>query len=334
MPGCDGDPSTDHRAYSECSREVFAVLRSFTPFVEGLSVDEAFLDISGLRLHYDNAAQVGDAIRATIREDVGLPASVGGATSKFLAKLASEDAKPDGMLIVAAGSELDFLHPLPVKRLWGVGQATLAGIEALGVQTVGELAAVPAATLERRLGSALGTHLHRLANGIDDREVSPGGDAKSVSVEETYDRDLEAVPAMEDALLALCDRLSARLNASGLAGRTITIKVRFGDFTTLTRSATLEGPVDHTPDLWDGARGLLAKADVAGRGVRLLGVGVSSLVPRATPRQLSMENPSREAASVAAESVRRRFGAGAVIPARLASPPRARGEEQRPGGDT
>ncbi len=310
----------DHRVYSECSREVFTVLRSFTPHVEGLSVDEAFLDISGLRLHYEGAAEVGRAVRSRLKDEVGLPASVGGSTTKFLAKLASEEAKPDGMFIVEAGSELDFLHPLPVNRLWGVGQATLAGLEALGVETVGELAAVPRATLETRLGAALGMHLHQLANGIDNRSVSPGGEAKSVSVEETYDRDLRETADMHDALLALCDRLSARLNASGIAGRTITIKVRFGDFTTLTRSATLAGPVDHTPDLWDGARDLFARLDVAGRGIRLLGVGLTSLVPRSSPRQLSMDNPGREAASVAAEKVRQRFGADAVIPARLAAP--------------
>ena len=321
----------DHRAYSECSREVFSVLRGFTPLVEGLSVDEAFLDIRGLRLHYDDASAVGTAIRAAIRTEVGLPASVGGATSKFLAKLASEEAKPDGLLIVPAGEELGFLHPLPVRRLWGVGEATLAGLEALGVATVGDLALVPPATLGRRLGAALGAHLHRLANAEDPRHVSPGGEAKSVSVEQTFDRDLVTATGMQDALLLLCDRLSGRLNAAGLAGRTISIKVRFGDFTTLSRSSTLPGPVDHTPDLWDGARDLLAKVDVAGRGVRLLGVGVSGLAPRTAPRQLSMEHPAREAAAVAAEQVRERFGSESVIPARLAPRPGSEAHRDEPG---
>jgi DNA polymerase-4 len=316
----------DHRAYGKSSKEVFGILREFTPLVEALSVDEAFLDVSGLRLHYESAVDIGEVIRERIKRDLGLPASVGGGTNKFIAKLASEEAKPDGLFIVTAGTELSFLHPLPVRRLWGVGEATFASLEGLGVSTVGDLAAVPSATLEHRLGGSLGKHLWELSHGRDDRPVVPGGGAKSISVEQTYASDLTTSAEVEDALLRHCDRLTARLNAVGVAGRTLTLKLRFGDFATITRSVTVPDPVDHTPDLWDAAQSLLAKVDVGGRGVRLLGFGASSLVPRQTPRQLSLDHPQRDAAAAAAERVRARFGVGAVIPARLAPPPEGREE--------
>ena len=318
----------DHSTYREASKSVFTVLRSFTPLVEGLSVDEAFLDIGGLRLHFATPADVGEQIRSTLRRDVALPASVGIGVNKFIAKLASKDAKPDGMLIVPNGSEIDFLHPLPVRRLWGVGEATFAALEVLGVATVGDLAEVATGTLVHRLGASLGRHLSDLANGIDDRPVVPGGGAKSISVEETYNVDLVSDGRLEDALLRHCDRLSARLNAAELAGRTITLKVRFGDFTTLTRSTTVPDPVDHTPDLFDLARTLMAKIERRGRGVRLLGIGASTLMPRESARQLSLDSPGRDAAALAAEEVRARFGASSVIPARLAPLPVRSGDEK------
>lgn len=313
----------EHRAYSTTSRRVFDILRSFTPRVEGLSVDEAFLDIRGLRLHYEGPAEIAAAIRKQLRDKLSLPASVGGASNKFLAKIASEEAKPDGVLIVPAGYELDFLHPLPVRRLWGVGEATFAALEALGIATVADLAATPLTALESRLGRSLGGHLSELSHGRDDRPVVTGGEAKSISVEETFVRDLTDSRQVEEALFQQCDRLSARLNAAGVAGRTITLKLRFGDFTTLTRAQTLAEPVDHTPDLWETAGRLLARIDRSERGIRLLGLGASTLVPRQTPRQLSLEHPRREAVSVAAEEIRARFGVRAVIPARLAPPPGA-----------
>jgi DNA polymerase-4 len=310
-----------HGRYGEVSRVVFEVLRSFTPRVEGLSVDEAFLDISGLRLHYDRPGAVAQAIRQRIRSDVGIPASVGGSTTKFLAKLASENAKPDGLLIVSGGDELAFLRPMPVQRLWGVGEATLAALEALGIRTVGELADTPPATLEARLGPSLGHHLHELANARDPRPVEAGDGAKSISVEATYERDLLGSDAIEKALLRHCDRLSARLRRSGMAGHTVSLKLRFGDFTTVTRSVTTAVPVEHTPDLWDASQGLLRRIDLGDRGVRLLGVGATGLVPSSQPRQLSLEHPERSAAAEAAEAVRARFGDDAVVPARLVDPP-------------
>ena len=310
-----------HGRYGEVSGQVFEVLRSFTPAVEGLSVDEAFLDISGLWRHYDSAVAVAEAIRATIRAEVGIPSSVGVAANKFLAKLASEEAKPNGLWVVKRGEELEFLHPLPVRRLWGVGEATYAALDALRIETVGDVAAAPLRVLEDRLGPSLARHLVALANAEDDRAVEPGGETKSISVEVTYETDLDAADAIERALLRHCDRLSARLRRAELAGRTITLKVRFGDFTTITRSHTGEVPIEHTPDLWDVVRDLLGRVDLGGRGVRLLGLGAGGLVASADPRQMSLAHPARDAVAEAAEQVRARFGDDAVVPARLVDPP-------------
>ena len=311
----------DHRQYGAASREVFEVLASFTPLVERLSVDEAFLDVGGLRLHFDGPAEIGEAIRLRLRRQVGLPASVGGAVNKFIAKLASEEAKPDGVLIVEAGTEESFLSPLSVRRLWGVGEATFAGLETLGVHTVGELAATPETTLRSRLGASLGRHLSALAAGRDERVVEPGGEAKSISVEQTYSEDLHDDTAIEDAVFKHCDSLATRLASAGLVGRTISLKIRFGDFTTITRSRTVDAGVGFTSNLWAVASELLHSLDRAGRGVRLLGVGASELVLASAPRQLAIGDGGTSAAAEAAEGVRRRFGNGSVIPARLAPDP-------------
>jgi DNA polymerase-4 len=267
--------------------------------------------------------EVGESIRATLRDRLGLPASVGAATNKFLAKLASDDAKPDGLLRVAAGSELEYLHPLPVRRLWGVGEATFATLDGLGVATIGELAAVPLASLEGRLGTSLGRHLHRLASGHDDRTVNPDGEAKSVSVEQTFDRDLTDGDYIETELLRQCERVASRLRRAALAGRTVTLKVRYPDFTTLTRSQSLESAIDVSHDLFAVVRELVGRVDLS-RPVRLLGVGVSSLEPAGAPHQLGLDRPAAwDDVSTAVDAIRTRFGEGAVAPARLAPPPEA-----------
>lgn len=307
----------DHGRYGEVSDEVFAVFRSFTPLVEGLSVDEAFLDISGLRLHYAQPKAVGEALRTEMRRQLGLPASVGIAAVKFVSKLASDAAKPDGLLQVNAGKELDFLHPMPVRCLWGVGEATHATLESLGVATIGELAAIPEGVLANRLGSSLAAHLSRLAAGEDPREVEPGGGAKSVSVEQTYDSDLAAGDELERAVLHLCSRLAGRLHRAGMAGHTLTLKVRYGDFETITRSETVGEPIAVGSALWDEARVLLDRAQIRGRGIRLLGIGISGLVDATAPRQLTLESGSRSLAAETVEEVRERFGDDSVLPASL-----------------
>jgi DNA polymerase-4 len=315
----------DHARYAEVSDEVSTVLRSFTPLVEALSIDEAFLDVSGLRHHYTDTEAVGHAIRAAIRDQVGIPASIGIASTKFIAKLASEKAKPDGLLRVPYGGELAFLHPLPVADLWGVGEATRAELEALGVATIGELAATPRAMLEARIGAAAAAHLADLAMGIDPRPVVTDTQARSISVEETFPVDLTTRDAIERELLSLCDRLAGRLRRADTMGRTVSLKVRFADFTTITRSVSRRDALWRRPELWEEARTLLDRARVGGRSVRLLGIGVSHLVGSGVAEQLAMERRAVDAVADAAEEVRRRFGDGALIPARLAPRPGATG---------
>jgi DNA polymerase-4 len=308
----------DHRAYGEASRRVIEVLESFTPMVEQISVDEAFLEIGGLRLTYRSPEAVGKAIRAAVREQTGLPASVGLATCKLIAKLASRAAKPDGMRLVPAGSEEAFLHPLPVRALWGVGEATYARLEELGVRTVGELAALPRATLQRRLGEAMGSHLNDLARARDDRPVVAGGPAKSISVEETFPTDLAERGALEAELLRVADRLASRLRRSGVGARTVAIKVRFDDFTTVTRSRTFGTPLDTAHDLYRAGLGLLERAAVSGRPVRLLGLGGEGLGEPGGGPQLGLEPRPWIDLEAAVDRVRNRFGPDAVGPARLA----------------
>lgn len=307
----------DHHVYGEASRQVLEVLESFTPAVEQVSVDEAFLDIAGLRLSYPGPEAVGEAIRAAVRARVGLPASVGLATSKLIAKLASRAAKPDGLRLVPAGGEQAFLHPMPVRALWGVGEATYARLEELGVRTVGDLASLPRATLCTRLGEALGSHLADLAQARDQSPVMAGGPAKSISVEETFPADLSGRPALEAELLGLADRLASRLRRAGMAARTVALKVRFGDFATISRSRTFPAPLNTAHDLYGAALALLERAAVGRRPVRLLGLGGEGLSPSGSPEQLGLEPRPWSELEAAVDRVRERFGTDAVAPARL-----------------
>jgi DNA polymerase-4 len=315
-PGLRVVPS-DHGRYAEVSIRVFELLRSFTPMVEGLSVDEAFLDVSGLRRHHRSPVEVGEDIRAGIRSELGLPSSVGVAATKLMAKLASESAKPDGLRHVPRSGQVEFLHSLPASVLPGVGPATQAALAKLGVETVSDLAQVPPATMERSLGRAMGRQLAGLAAGIDNRKVEPDSEAKSLSVEETFDLDLEGVEVIGSALLALAHRLSVRLRRSGLSGRTVTLKVRFGDFRTVTRSRTIEGPVDGWRDLSRIAGELLAELDAI-EPVRLLGLAATTLEPSSRPRQLDIDSSQGwDRVEDAVFEVRSRYGERAIRPARL-----------------
>jgi DNA polymerase IV len=306
-----------HGRYSEVSAQVFVIFRSFTPLVEGLSLDEAFLDATGLRHHYASSTAVGEAIRESLRVELQLPASVGIASTKFIAKLASEEAKPDGLMHVAEDTQLEFLHELGAKSLWGVGPATLAGLERLGVETVGDIAEMPESALVSALGPTLGRHLHNLANGIDPRRIEPDIGAKSISVEQTYESDLEGVEVIEAALLAHAQRLSGRLRRSGLSARTITLKARYDDFSTVTRSQTLDGATDGSHHLYSIGLELLGGVDVS-RPVRLLGLGGSSLEETDEPRQLGFDDSEEwNQVEEAIAQVREKYGDRAVSPARL-----------------
>jgi DNA polymerase IV len=285
--------------YVEMSERFHAVLRRFSPAVEGIALDEAFVDIAGARRRSGSPPQVAEALRRTVRDELSMDCAVGVARTKLLAKLASRAAKPvptprgpvagPGVVVVLPSQELSFLHPLPVRALWGVGPATARRLVGLGVTTIGDLAAVPEDALRRSLGSAQGRMLAELARGEDPRRVEPNREAKSVGHEETFARDLHDHTALHRHVVRMADAVGARLREAQLAARTVTVKVRFGDRSTITRSHTLETPVDSARAFATVAGALLDGVDVA-PGVRLLGVSVSGLqVSQARVRQLSFE---------------------------------------------
>ena len=318
-----------HELYAEHSKRLHAVLRSFTPLVEGIALDEAFLDVTGAQRLWGTGPQIAAAIRAAVLQETGLWCSVGVAPSKFLAKLASEAAKPKagppgkgpspglGVKVVAQGEELAFLHPHPVEALWGVGPATRRRLDRFGIRTVGDLAAMPLVTLTGALGEAHGRHLHGLAWARDDRAVEPDRATKSIGHEETYARDHHTRDALREEALRLSDAVANRLREADVAGRTVTLKVRFASFETITRSRTVSRPVDSGAAVARVAMELLDAVDPS-PGVRLLGVSVSNLGPR-PGEQLSLDDGdvAEPAVARAVDEVRRRFGDTAVGPATL-----------------
>jgi DNA polymerase-4 len=305
--------------YEELSSRVFGIYRRYTPLVEPLSLDEAFLDVTdGERLH-GGAREVALAVKRAVRDETGLTVSAGAADVKLAAKIASDLGKPDGLVVVPPGGTRAFLAPLPVGRLWGVGKVTEQGLAALGVRTIGDLAAAPEALLATRLGRHA-RDLAALARGEDPREVVPDEPARSVGAEETFEHDLAGEAALLPRLLAQSERTAARLREAGLAGRTVTLKVKWADFTLATRRVTLGEPTADGAAIYAAARAQLARLDVS-RPVRLTGVSVSGLDPRAAA-QLDLfaagPDPRRKALNEAVDALARRFGAGAVRPATLA----------------
>ncbi|MGZ4757191.1 MAG: DNA polymerase IV [Acidimicrobiia bacterium] len=305
-------------AYSDASAQVMAVLRDVTPLVEPISLDEAFLDVGGARRSLGGGPEIGQQLRARIRAETGLTASVGAATTKLLAKLASDLAKPDGMLVVEPGTELEFLHPLPVTRLWGVGPATRKRLDRFKVETVGDLAKLPESTLARELGASAGAHLHALAWNRDDRPVEPDRAMKSIGHEETFARDRDDLVGLERDALRMADAVTTRLRSASKTARTVQLKIRYGDFRTITRSHTLPSPTDLAAEIGETARDLLRAVDL-GAGIRLLGVSVQQLEEGvAVQGRLDLEGgppaPSgeRRALEEAVDTVRERFGDDAV----------------------
>jgi DNA polymerase-4 len=298
-------------AYQAKSAEVQAIFRTFTPLVEPIALDEAFLDVTGAGRLFGTGVEIGAAIRARIRAETGLTASVGVATTKLVAKLASEAAKPDGMRVVEAGTELGFLHPLPLRRLWGVGPATEKRLARFGVTTIGDLAALPEESLVDALGRAQGQQLHQLAWNRDQRPVEPDRETKSIGQEETFPRDVYDAEALRAEARRLAERVGNRLREHGLAGRTVTIKVRYPDFRTITRSATASEPTSAGADIARQAVELLERAELH-LGVRLLGVSVHNLVS-APAHQLTLgEADVDDGVQRAVEGVRARFGDDAL----------------------
>jgi DNA polymerase-4 len=312
--------SNDFDSYLDYSRRIREVFATFTPLVEPLSLDEAFLDVVGSQRLFGGPDAIARTIKRSVA-DVGLTCTVGAAPTKFLAKLASTRAKPDGLLVIEPDRATEFLHPLPVEALWGVGEHTAEALRRLGLKTVGHVASVSRRTLERALGDALGAHLHELANGRDERPVVPHEPAKSVGSENTFAADLDAADAILREILRLSDRTATRLRAKGLCGRTITLKVRFSNFRTITRSRTLAAAIDTTPEIYAIARELYLRLDPSRPRIRLLGVAISGLAPGPPRRQLDLLAPgpgSRWAeASRAIDAIRTRFGDAAVGPATL-----------------
>jgi DNA polymerase-4 len=321
----------DHELYGQVSRQVHEIFGSVTPSIEPLALDEAFLDVTGSIRLFGSARAIADLVRDRIRDELDLASSVGGGTSKFIAKLASKAAKPritptgvqpgHGVLLVPPGGELAFLHPLPVSSLWGVGPATLSKLERLAVRTVGDLAALDLAALVAALGPAHGTHLHDLSWARDDRPVEVDREAKSIGHEETYPHDKHTLDELGREVVRLADGVSARLRAAGTGARTVTLKLRFGDFTTITRATTLPAPVSTTHALVEAVMPMLERIDVS-PGVRLLGVSTSGFGAPAvqlTLDDLFADEPSTEeewvAASGTIDAIRERFGETAIGPA-------------------
>ena len=307
-------------AYVEASRAVFDIFESTTPLVEGLSIDEAFLDVRGLRRISGTPTEIAVRLKRQVLERVGLPITIGVAGTKFLAKVASGVAKPDGLLVVPVGSELAFLHPLPVERLWGVGAVTSAKLRARGITTVGEVARLGEATLVSMVGRAPGRQLHALAHNRDPRRVRRGRRRRSMGAQRALGRGRRSAEALDAVLVGLVDRLTRRLRAADRVCRTVVLRMRFDDFTRATRSYTLSEATARTGVILATGRGLLAASMpmIRCQGLTLLGISLSNLQDRrAIQLALPFEGQRAVALDVALDGVRDRFGSAAITRAVL-----------------
>jgi DNA polymerase IV len=307
-------------AYTAASRAVFEVFNQTTPYVEGISIDEAFLDVYGVRHISGAPEQIAVGLRASVLEQVGLPITVGVARTKFLAKVASRVAKPDGLLVVPPEQELAFLHPLPVERLWGVGEASAQKLRAYGVQTVADVARAGEATLVGILGRAVGRHLHALSNGHDARPVVVGRRRQSIGSQQALGRGPHAFAEIDAALVNLVDRVCRRMRKAGRIGRTVTVRLRFGDFTRATRSHTLPWATSHTESILRAARQLLGQArpTITEQGLTLVGVSMSNVDDDGTVQlELPWDELPPPGLDTAVDAVRDRFGTTALTRATL-----------------
>jgi len=299
-------------AYSEKSRQVRSVFDSFSHVVEPLSLDEAFLDLESAARMWPNPPTLAEALKDQVYRRTGLVVSVGVAPNKFLAKLASKQAKPDGIVIVAPGRIEEFLNPISVRGLWGVGEQTANVLERLGLRTIGDVAAIPAGTLERAMGS-VGLTIAQLARGNDRRPVTAEAPCKSMGAEETFEQDLVEESQIARALLKLSDRVASRLRAHGVSAQTITVKVRFANFTTTTRSHTLRHEIDNTAGIYETAVKLLGRLALSRTRIRLLGVSASKLSEWPASVQLGLKGlPGWSRVDKAVDQVRMRFGESAL----------------------
>jgi DNA polymerase-4 len=306
----------DRAAYAAASARVMAILRDVTPLVEPLSLDEAFLDVAGASRLHGRPAVIAGAIRARVAAELGLTCSVGVASTKFVAKLASARCKPDGLLVVPAAEALDFLRPLPVTVLWGVGARTAEAVHRLGVRTVADLAETPLRTLQRAVGAAVAAHLHNLARGIDERAVEPHDVEKSISAEHTSETDLVAEADVHREIVRLSAEVGRRVRERGLAARTIGIKIRFADFTTITRVRTLPAWTDSDQIIRATAGELYRSVGLDRPRVRLVGVKAENFrAAAAAPQQLTLDAAHHSAGAgtdQVIDAARRRFGDAAL----------------------
>lgn len=309
--------------YSAMSRRVMEVFTEFTPLVEPLSIDEAFLDVTGAQRLLGTPREIAFAIRQRILDQLGLPCSVGIASTKFVAKLASQRAKPNGVLEIEPEHTLEFLHALPISAMWGVGRVTEEKLAGRGIETVGELAAYPVDKLKRAVGEASAHRLHQLANGHDVRSVETDRVTKSVGNEVTFDRDLVDPTPLLRELLFLSHKVSARLRAKGVKGRTVALKVKFADFSIITRSHTLVEPTDSSQRIYETVTELFEQAELKGRPVRLIGVRLEHLVDVDSVDAalwIDEDDSQWQAIDKASDALRSKFGKNAVTPARLIEP--------------
>ncbi len=302
-------------AYVEASRAVFSVFERTTPFVEGISIDEAFLDVGGLRRVSGTPVEIAVRLRRQVRDEVGLAITVGVASTKFLAKVASAVGKPDGLLVVPNGGELDFLHPLPVERLWGVGPKTAEKLHERGITTVAQVARIPESALVAMLGGHAGRHLHALAHNRDHRSVQSGRRRRSIGSQRALGRSNPSPGELDTTLVGLVDRVARRLRDADRLARTVMLRLRFSDFTRATRSHTLAESTSHTDTILEALRALLADAGpmIAERGITLLGVALANLDDGdVTQLELPFGRRSGNALDDVLDDVRERFGGDAL----------------------
>jgi DNA polymerase IV len=318
----------EHHRYSEISERVMAIFHSYTPLVEPISLDEAFLDVTGSQKLFGTGREIAAKIREQVEKEEGITCSVGLAQSKFIAKLASQHCKPNGMLEIKADRILEFLHPLPVRAIWGVGPKTAESLERLGLHTVSDIAHTPRATLIRALGESTGASLYELAWGRDYRDVIPDEPEKSIGNEETFSEDLDNPEEILREFLRMTEKATARLRERSLFAKTISIKIKFADFSSLTRSKTVPIAIDNTHDTYEVVKALYLALRNDGARIRLVGVSFSQLQEGA-PVQLELgarERGWREA-DTAIDRAQARFGRGSVRPGRLIRPESGSDEE-------
>jgi DNA polymerase-4 len=310
--------------YVDVSRQVMAIFESVTPLVEPLSLDEAFLDVSGARRLLGTPQQIAQIIRDRVHQEHGITCSVGVAPNMFLAKLASTACKPDNLLVIPMDQVFAFLHPLPVSALWGVGERTEETLQRLGLRTVADIAHTPVETLERALGHATGAHLHALSWGRDDRRVTPRSPEKSIGNEHTFATDVDAESVIMAELRRLADHVARRLRKAGLVGTGLHLKLRFADFRTITRSRTLDAPTDIGQVIYAGVGALYRALALERVRIRLVGIRVDGLQPAAgSAQQPTLDEPpvGHREAEVAVDGLQARFGPGLVGPARALGKP-------------